>query len=51
VAGAALYIGYGDYQQNTGPIDVTAWDLVRADFVTVHSSDTEAARRLRRGRA
>jgi len=37
-----LYIGYGDYQSNTGPIDVTAWDPVRADFVTVHSSDTEA---------
>ncbi len=37
-----LYIGYGDYQQNTGPVDVTAWDPARADFVTVHSSDTEA---------
>jgi hypothetical protein len=37
-----LYIGYGDYQQNTGPIDVTAWDPTRSAFTTIHTSDTEA---------
>lgn len=37
-----LYIGYGDYQANTGPIAVTAWDPARNAFVTVHTSDTEA---------
>lgn len=37
-----LYIGYGDYQQNTGPVDVTAWDPARRAFTRMHSSDTEA---------
>ncbi len=37
-----LYIGYGDYQHNTGPIDVTAWDPARGTFTRVHTSDTEA---------
>ncbi|HEX8113863.1 MAG TPA: hypothetical protein VF516_39295 [Kofleriaceae bacterium] len=37
-----LYIGYGDYQANTGPTAVTAWDPTRGAFVTVHTSDTEA---------
>jgi hypothetical protein len=37
-----LYIGYGDYQANTGPIDITVWDPALGRFVTVHTSDTEA---------
>jgi hypothetical protein len=37
-----LYIGYGDYQDNTGPIEILAWDPLRRDFVRVHVSDTEA---------
>jgi hypothetical protein len=37
-----LYVGYGDYQANTGPIEVTAWDPAGGTFVTVHRSDTEA---------
>ncbi len=37
-----LYVGYGDYQQNTGPIDVTAWDPATRGFVRYHTSDTEA---------
>ncbi len=37
-----LFVGYGDYQENTGPIAVTAWDPARRAFVTVHRSDTEA---------
>lgn len=37
-----LYVGYGDYQENTGPIEVTAWDPVRRGFASFHSSDTEA---------
>jgi hypothetical protein len=37
-----LYIGYGDYQENTGPIEVTAWDPGQRQFTSVHSSDTEA---------
>jgi len=37
-----LYVGYGDYQRNTGPIDVTAWDPARGSFTHVHTSDTEA---------
>jgi hypothetical protein len=37
-----LYVGYGDYQENTGPIDLTAWDPAQRSFVTVHRSDTEA---------
>src|SRR5882757_8768424 len=28
-----LYVGYGDYQENTGPIDVTAWDPAKHSFV------------------
>jgi len=37
-----LYVGYGDYQANTGPIEVTAWDPARNRFASYHSSDTEA---------
>ena len=37
-----LYVGYGDYQRNTGPIDVTAWDPARGEFTRMHTSDTEA---------
>lgn len=37
-----LYVGYGDYQANTGPVAVMAWDPARAAFITVHISDTEA---------
>lgn len=37
-----LYVGYGDYQENTGPISVTAWDPARSAFAIVHRSDTEA---------
>jgi hypothetical protein len=37
-----LYLGYGDYQQNTGPVDVTAWAPARSAFIRMHSSDTEA---------
>lgn len=37
-----LYVGYGDYQQNTGPIDVTAWDPALGAFTRLHTSDTEA---------
>jgi hypothetical protein len=37
-----LYFGYGDYQDNTGPIEILAWEPARRDFVRVHVSDTEA---------
>ncbi|NVB82302.1 MAG: hypothetical protein HOV81_28235, partial [Kofleriaceae bacterium] len=37
-----LYVGYGDYQENSGPIDVTAWDPARGAFTRLHTSDTEA---------
>jgi hypothetical protein len=37
-----LYVGYGDYEDNTGPIEIMAWDPARRDFTRVHVSDTEA---------
>jgi hypothetical protein len=37
-----LYVGYGDYGDNTGPIEVTAWDPARGSFASYHTSDTEA---------
>ncbi|HET7503175.1 MAG TPA: hypothetical protein VFK02_19280, partial [Kofleriaceae bacterium] len=37
-----LYVGYGDYQDNTGPIEILAWDPARRDFTREHVSDTEA---------
>ena len=37
-----LYVGYGDYETNTGPVDVTAWDPARSEFTRMHISDTEA---------
>ncbi|HEU4733420.1 MAG TPA: hypothetical protein VFT22_36255 [Kofleriaceae bacterium] len=37
-----LYVGYGDYQDNTGPIEILAWDPGRRGFTRVHVSDTEA---------
>lgn len=42
-----LYIGYGDYQENTGPIAITAWDPAHGVFATKHTSDTEAIYNLR----
>jgi len=42
-----LYLGYGDYQDNTGPIAITAWDPTTRNFETKHASDTEAIYTLR----
>jgi hypothetical protein len=37
-----LYVGYGDYGANTGPIEISAWDPPRRAFSAKLSFDTEA---------
>lgn len=37
-----LYVGYGDYHNNTGPVTIAPYDFSLGRFVDEHVSDTEA---------
>ena len=42
-----LYVGYGDYNANTGPIEIAAWDPQRRVFASKLSFQTEAVENYR----
>jgi len=42
-----LYIGYGDYSEDTGPIEISAWDPRQRVFSSKLSFDTEAVEHYR----
>jgi len=43
-----LYLGYGDWQKNTGSTDVIYYDFAQQEFVTEFTVDEEAIGRYRR---
>lgn len=42
-----IYVGFGDWRANTGPVAVTSWDPALADWVLHYSAGTEAIERYR----
>lgn len=42
-----VYVGFGDWRANTGPIAVTSWDIEAADWQFHFSAATEAIERFR----
>src|SRR5690606_14784110 len=42
-----VYVGFGDWRANTGPIAVTSWDIAAAGWQFHFSAATEAIERFR----
>lgn len=46
-AGGRVYVGFGDWRANTGPIAVTSWDLDKGEWTWHFNAATEAIERYR----